>query len=271
MNPKKLFAIVGYPLGHSLSPALHNWGFSSICYPGVYMAFPQQSQCLNNFFSAVRTLPLAGGNITIPFKIDAMKFVDLLSPSAQEIGAINTFYWQNGLLCGENTDVLGFMESLEGEIFSKALILGAGGVSRAVISGLKKRRLKQIFITNRSECKAKALADEFRLECVRWEDRGEVDCDMIINATSLGMRGQNVEKNPYIEDAFVRHGPGLAYDVVYTPEKTVFLKTASKAGWKTRSGVTMFVEQARAAFFLWTKKQMPKESAYTFVREALVH
>lgn len=126
MHKEKLFAIVGCPLGHSLSPELHSWAFDEIGYPGIYMAFEQKPENLARFYDAVRTLPVSGGNITIPFKVDSMRYVDGVSERAKRIGAMNTFYWKDGRLLGENTDVTGFMAPLRGRKIDSALILGEG-------------------------------------------------------------------------------------------------------------------------------------------------
>ena len=150
MHKEKLFAIVGCPLGHSLSPELHSWAFDEIGYPGIYMAFEQKPENLARFYDAVRTLPVSGGNITIPFKVDSMRYVDGVSERAKRIGAMNTFYWKDGRLLGENTDVIGFMAPLRGRKIDSALILGAGGVSRAAIVALQELGVPDIRITNRT-------------------------------------------------------------------------------------------------------------------------
>ena len=126
-------------------------------------------------------------------------------------------------------------------------------------------QVKKITITNRSPEKAHALAKEFGIACAPWEERESLEADLVINATSLGMKGEREDMTPYP----LFRGTGLAYDIVYTPEKTRFLREAEAAGWQTQSGVAMFVEQARASFRLWTGLEMPKESAYTAVRAAL--
>ncbi|MBR4424114.1 MAG: shikimate dehydrogenase, partial [Mailhella sp.] len=114
MPAEKLYAIIGHPLGHSLSPALHNWAFGETGHPGVYMASPQDPEKVADFFTAMRALPIAGANVTIPFKVEALRQVDGASAIATRIGAVNTLYWRDGRLLGENTDVTGFMAPLQG-------------------------------------------------------------------------------------------------------------------------------------------------------------
>lgn len=267
--PSKLFGIVGYPLGHSMSPGLHNWAFGEVGFPGVYLAWSEAPEKLTEFFQAVRVLPIQGGNITIPHKVEAMKLVDKVSERAQAIGAINTFYWRDGKLCGENTDVIGFLAPLKGRHFQNALLLGAGGVSRAVVAGLKDMGVPHITITNRTPEKAKALADFFHIDVIPWEDRMKPEADLIINATSQGMKGEQVNKTPY-EKQWLEGRKGLVYDIVYNPLETLLLREAKAAGWETVTGLTMFVEQARAAFALWTEGvEMPQALATAKVKELL--
>ncbi len=268
MSPEKLYCVIGQPLGHSLSPLIHNRAFAETGIAGVYMAFPQTHESLPGFFAALRALPVSGCNITLPFKVRAMDFVDEVSERARRVGAINTVYWKDGRVLGENTDVTGFLVPLQGRSFRHALILGAGGVSRAAITALQELGVPRVTLVNRSPDKARAMAEEFGVACEPWEKRAELDCDLVINATSLGMRGANEDKSPCPEGFFAGR-KGLAYDIVYTPEETLFLRQARAAGWETQSGVAMFVEQARAAFALWTGRPMPGESAYACVRAAL--
>ena len=181
---------------------------------------------------------------------------------------MNTFYWKDGRLLGENTDVIGFMAPLRGRKIDSALILGAGGVSRAAIVALQELGVPDIRITNRTPEKASALAEEFGIQAVPYEDRAGCGCSLVINATCLGMKGRWQDMSAFPEEGFGGRG-GLAYDIVYTPEDTRFLKDARAHGWECQSGLAMFVEQARAAFRLWTGKDMPSEGAYALVRRAL--
>ena len=268
MRKEKLYTIVGYPLGHSLSPELHSWAFDETGFPGIYMAFQQEPGNLGRFYDAVRTLPVSGGNITIPFKVDSMKYVDGVSERAKRIGAINTFYWKDGKLLGENTDVIGFMAPLRGRKIDAALILGAGGVSRAAIAALQELGAADILITNRTPEKAEALAEEFGIRAVPYAERAKCGCDLVVNATCLGMKGRWQGMSAFPEEGFAGR-KGLAYDIVYTPEDTKFLQDAGALGWECQSGLAMFVEQARAAFRLWTGTDMPAEGAYGLVRRAL--
>ncbi|WP_308620795.1 shikimate dehydrogenase [uncultured Desulfovibrio sp.] len=266
--PSKLLGIVGYPLGHSMSPALHTWGFEKVGFPGIYMAWSEPEKKLGAFFKAVRTLGIAGGNITIPHKVAAMEHMDHISDRAREIGAINTYYWEGEALCGENTDVIGFMEPLRGRQFAHALILGAGGVARAVVAGLKELGVPDITITNRTPAKATDLANAFGIHSIPWDERMQPQADLIVNATSQGMKGEQVDMTPY-DAAALAGRTGLVYDIVYNPLETRLIREARAAGWQVESGLSMFVEQARAGFRLWTGMEMPREAAVEKVKKLL--
>lgn len=264
----KLFGITGYPLGHSISPALHNWAFKTVGFPGIYMAWPQPPDKLSAFFNAVRTLGISGGNITIPHKVTSMKLVNYYGERAKSIGAMNTFYWRDNSLWGENTDIAGFIAPIKNKKFVHALVLGAGGASRAVVAGLKELRIQRITITNRAPEKAQMLAELFDAEWLPWQERMYTDADLIINATPLGMQGVRENMTPYDSTAFAGK-KGLVYDIVYNPLETVLLKDARNAGWEIQNGLAMFVEQAREAFRLWTGLEMPLAGAMAKARELL--
>lgn len=267
--PTQLFGIIGHPLGHSMSPALHNWGFRQAGFPGLYMLWPTPPEGLADFFSAVRALDIRGGNITIPHKVESMRFVDEVSDAARRIGAINTFFRRDGRLCGENTDVTGFMAPLRDGRFRRALVLGAGGASRAVLAGLRELGVPEILLTNRTPGRAEEPAERFDAEVVPWEARMEPEADLIVNTTSEGMRGGRMDATPYGASALSGR-TGLVYDIVYNPLETRLLREARAAGWKTVGGLTMFVEQARAAFRLWTDGlDMPAVAAEERVRGLL--
>lgn len=262
---EKQFFVIGKPIAHSLSPLIHNQALRECGLEGNYAAREVNPEDLAVFFAEFRKAHHAGCNITLPHKVAALALVDGASERARRLGAINTLFWRGEQLLGENTDVIGFTAPLQGRHFAHALVLGAGGVSRAVICGLQELQVPAITIANRSPEKARALAEEFGIACCPWEEREAVGADLVINATSLGMKGEREALTPYT--AFT--GQGLAYDIVYTPEKTRFLAEAEAAGWQVQSGVAMFVEQARASFRLWTGMDMPADSAYAAVRAAL--
>lgn len=267
-TPAILYGIIGYPLAQTMSPMLHNWGFEQAGVSGVYMKWSIPSEKLADFFQAARTLPVEGGSITIPHKVDAMKYLDQVTERAAKVGAVNAFYWRDGKLWGENTDVTGFMGPIKNKSFKKALVLGAGGACRAVLTGLKEMNIPEIYISNRTESKAEALAADFGIKTVPWAGRSAVGADLVVNSTSQGMKGDYVNDTPFPKEGFT--GKGFAYDIVYNPVKTRFMKEAEEAGWQTQGGLSMFVGQAVEAFRLWTGgKELPEAGATELVKKAL--
>ena len=266
--PAAIYGIIGHPLAHSASPALYTLGFARAGVAAVYMAFPLPPEKLADFFTAVRVLPLSGGNITLPHKVTSMEFLDEVSPTARRVGAVNTFYWKDGRLCGHNTDIAGFTSPIRKRRFTRALVLGAGGAARAVLAGLQAMGLGDIMISNRTAAHAEALAEDFGVHVLPWAERAVAVADLVVNATSLGMKGAGASASPFPKQGF--RGRGLAYDIVYNPLDTPFLKDARAAGWKTQSGLSMFVEQARQSFTLWVPgRDMSVRSAVEVVKKHL--
>ena len=266
--PPALHGIIGYPLGHSLSPLMHNTAFRTLNLPGVYLSWPIEPGRLPGFVDAARLLNIRGCSITIPHKVDIIPLLDETSAGVKEMGACNTIYRDGEKLCGENTDVIGFMAPLQKRSLppdTRALVLGAGGVSRAAIAGLRRLGLTNITLTNRRKERAEALCNEFGLLCAPWEERGDVPADLIINTTSLGMTGAQEHETPYPSPF---QGSGIAYDLIYTPFQTRFLLDAAAAGWETIPGLDMFIGQGDAQFHLWTGHHLPKE-AVTAVASAV--
>lgn len=266
---KKLYGIIGHPLGHTMSPALHNSGFNKFSLDAVYMAFPTPPEKLSEFMDNFRKLPMYGASVTIPHKEAVMEYLDSITPRAQKVGAVNTLYWENDLLVGDNTDVLGFMQPLttRENKGSKALVLGAGGAAKAVLAGLQELGVEDITICNRSPERADKLAEQFAVTAIDWESRGTADTDLIINTTPIGMAGEHVEKTPYEADMFKE--TGVAYDLVYNPLETAFLRTAAAAGWETIDGLHMFAAQGAEQFRLWTDKTLPLDHIRRLVSNLL--
>ena len=266
--PAELFGVIGFPLAQTMSPLLHNWAFERAGLAGVYMAWQIPPEKLADFFTAVRTLPIQGGNITIPHKVAAMSLLDEVSSGAGSAGAVNVFYWEQGRLCGENTDVPGFLSPIRKRSFRSALVLGAGGASRAVLTALKEMGVPDIAVTNRTAGKADALAAEFGVHHFPWTDRAHSGADLIINSTSQGMKDKDSENSPFPKEGF--KGKGLAYDIIYNPLETRFLKEARDSGWDIQDGLAMFVEQARESFRIWNKGgDLPPDAAAALVKEKL--
>ena len=250
ISATRLYGIIGSPLGHSLSPCLHNWAFAAAGIPAVYLPWPLQAGKVGDFLTAMRTLPIAGASVTIPHKETVLALLDGQTEAARAVGAVNTLYWENGQLLGDNTDVAGFLAPLEGHSYASALVLGAGGAARAVLAGLKDLGVAEVFLANRSADRAAALAAEFGAIIVDWDERGDCAPDLLVNTTPLGMAGAQAAASPWPEERF---RPGqTAYDLVYNPLETRFLAAAAAAGCRVVDGLAMFLGQALGQFRRWT-------------------
>lgn len=269
--PKYLYGILGNPLGHSMSPALHNQAFTWLGYPAAYFSWEKSGEELENFFRAVRSLPVSGLSVTIPHKESVIPFLDVLCPRAERAGAVNTVFWRDGRLMGDNSDVAGFLAPLRKypRLPGSAIILGAGGVCRAALAGLRELGIGDITVAARNPGKTNALAKDFDCTVIPWDLRereaAEMGSALIINATPLGMRGSGQSQSP-VSEAFWRKiaesgRDNLAYDLVYSPVSTVFLKQATAAGVKGITGLDFFVAQAIEQLRLWTEKPLPDDMA----------
>lgn len=258
--PTELYGIIGMNLGHTMSPLMHNTGFQTLGHPGVMVTINFEPEKMADFIKSMRLLNIRGCSVAIPHKVGVLPFLDRPSERVRMIGACNTLHWDGDQLCGENTDVMGFLSPLEGEKLAadtKVLVLGAGGAGRAVVAGLKMKGMTDITIADIMPNLAEALAKEFDLKIVSWDDRFKPDASFIINVTPLGMTGKFLGQSPYSLDAFKERKAGLAYDVVYTPAKTQFQTEAEQAGWRTIGGQSMFFAQGNHQFKLWTGKDLP--------------
>lgn len=267
--PQRIFGVLGHPVAHSLSPALHNWAFAELGIPAAYLAFDKSSEELSDFLAAVRSVPIAGLSVTIPHKVAVMEALDGVSALAKRVGAVNTLYWDQKRLLGENTDITGFLEPLQGvgRVPGSALVLGAGGAARAVLAGLLDLGVSRVTLTNRTPEKAEALAAEFGVPTIPWDDRQSADAELLVNTTPLGMSGERQGFSPWAD---ICMSPSqTAYDLVYNPAKTRFLADAESMGCRTIDGLTMFVAQAQAQFRLWTGQDFPTLPARQLLRQLL--
>ena len=267
--PGKIFGIIGHPLSQTLSPLLHNWGYERLGVPAAFAAFPTPPERLADLIKAVRTLPVSGLSVTIPHKEAVMPLLDGLSPLAERTGAVNTLVWEDGRLNGHNTDVTGFLAPLKamGEPPESALLLGAGGAARAVLAGLAEIGVTDVTVCNRDFERAKALAGRFGVNSVAWDRRDTVDARLVVNSTPMGMKGKAEGESPIAAGYW---GPDhIAYDLVYNPLETAFLKDARAAGARAVDGLEMFAGQGAAQFRLWTGLDLPMDEARELLRQAL--
>jgi len=265
---RRLFGVVGHPLGQSLSPLIHNWGFAAHELPWTYLAWDIPPGHLPHFSVALRTLPISGASVTIPHKRSIMPYADRLTQTALGVGSINTLYWLEGELWGDNTDLTGFLSPLlaDRDNIGSGLILGAGGAALACIQGLRQLNVARIEVSARDASKARALANEQQAVAVPWEHRGNREADILINATPLGMKGKARDSLPL--DPTPDRFP-LVYDLVYNPIRTRLLRRAEEAGCRSISGLSMFINQAREQFRIWSGLDLEENSLAALVRDHL--
>ena len=246
----KKFFVIGNPIEHSLSPKLHNYWIKSNNLKAVYDKKKLDISELNNLIKEVREKKIDGINVTVPFKNSIIPFLDELSNEAKKTQSVNTIYLRDGIVIGHNTDIEGFELAIKHtnyEIVGKnILILGAGGVSPSIVVALKNMSAKKISVSNRTQSKAENLKKTFNeIEIIKWGTLP--DFDMIINATSIGLKNnENI-----ILDYTTISPEKFFYDVIYNPSETNFLKSAKKNGNIIENGKKMFVYQAQASFKIW--------------------
>ncbi|MBO4368876.1 MAG: shikimate dehydrogenase [Desulfovibrio sp.] len=260
--PEDLYAVIGWPLSHSLSPFIHTIGFQTLGIPAVYMKFAIEESSLASFMTSVRTLPIKGLSVTIPHKRAIIQYLDEMTEEVQRIGACNTLFWKGQTLCGDNTDYTGFLAPIATLPLSslRVLLLGAGGAARAALCALTTKGVKDLMLATPSNTRHIALAQEFQVGTLSWEERMNYSCDLLINATPLGMKNAHENETPY-DFSRAKNIPQYAYDIVYTPLETRFLREARSHGVETCiSGEEMFFEQGSAQFQLWTGKSLPYEA-----------
>jgi 3-dehydroquinate dehydratase/shikimate dehydrogenase len=261
----KVFGVIGDPIAHSKSPLIHNAAFRKLNVDAVYLPLRIPSDLLLLSLKEFDRLKISGYSVTIPHKEGVLQFCDSMSEDTDLIGAANTLVRHDEKWLATNTDAPAALDAiLDGlkktggvtELTGRrVLILGAGGVSRAVGYALIQAGAA-VSVTNRSRERGRALAAELECQFVSWENRGSEMCEVLINCTSVGMH-PNLDESP-----FEPHWIGdsmLVFDTVYNPEQTLLLKYARERGCPTISGVDMFVRQAAKQFELFTGQVAPAE------------
>lgn len=250
----ELYGVIGNPVRHSLSPIMHNGAFRRLGWNAVYLAFEVKD--VEEALRGVRGLGVRGVSVTIPFKTEVLPFLDKIEGLAKKIGAVNTIVNRRGQLIGYNTDSKGALEALEQKIDlggKRVALLGAGGAARAIGFGLKERGLRLI-VVNRSKERGRALGEELRCDYLPVSSlarmkAGELEADVIINATSLGMYPRDGETP--VSKKLLKKGM-LVMDIVYEPLQTRLLREAKEKGCVTVDGLEMLIRQGIAQFEIWT-------------------
>ena len=265
---KKIFGVIGYPISHSLSPIIHNWGFKCFNLPYVYFKWSIEPCKLPEFIVCVDTLNIAGLSVTIPFKEKIIPYLDELTDEATAVGAVNLVYTnEKNKKIGHNTDVDGFLAPIKDISLNSALILGCGGAALACIYGLKKKKVETIIVAGRNKDKLKSVKKRFNVEVIDWDLRDKPKADLLVNCTPIGMASYK-DENPYPDIESLSKFQ-LVYDVVYNPLETKLIKDAKRLGIKVIPGIYMFIYQALFQFQIWTKKTFDVNEAINLLKEYL--
>lgn len=273
----RLAGVMGWPVAHSRSPRLHNYWLDSYGIDGAYVPLAVAPETFERALRALPDLGFAGANVTVPHKEAAFKSVDECDPIARRVGAVNTIIVTgDGTLTGSNTDAYGFSESLRTRApgwrgdAGPAVVLGAGGASRAIIAALQDAGAPEIRLVNRTQERAEKVAAEFGppVTPVAWMERAEAlaGAALLVNTTTLGMDGQ-----PPLELALDDLPAGaVVNDIVYDPLTTPLLAAAAARGNTTVDGLEMLLHQARPGFEAWFGRP-PKvtDALRAFVGEGL--
>lgn len=274
----KLIGLIATPIGHSISPAIHNMAFRKLGLNYAYMAFEVGNDQLEDVVTGIRALNLRGFSVSMPNKTKIIPFLDEISPAAQFVNAVNTVVNENGKLIGHITDGTGYMRALieAGVNFAgkKITLMGAGGAATAIaiqaaLDGVAEisifnhnddffeRAVKNAAIINEQIKDVNGKANVYHLEDLDKLKKEIASSDILINATSVGMKP--LEGQSLIPDASWLHPELFVSDIIYNPRKTKLLEQAESAGCKTSNGLGMLLWQGAKAFEIWTGQEMPVE------------
>lgn len=259
----KVYGVIGHPVKHSMSPAIHNFAFEYADINAVYLCFDVTPERLGEAVRGFKAIGLAGFNVTIPHKENIVNYLDKIDESARLIGAVNTVVNDNGRLRGYNTDGSGFINALKkrGLHVDEAIVLGSGGASRAVCTALVLNGVRRINILNRTYDNAASLANHIKslsASCEVCADtldnikkyRGQ----LLVNTTSVGM-WPRVDECPVDT---IPAGVQTVYDIVYNPRETKLIKMAKEKGCGVIYGIEMLVGQAIESLRIWTRVDIPE-------------
>lgn len=267
-----LVGLIGWPVEHSLSPAMHNAAFAELDCDFAYVPLPVRPELVEQALKGLMALNFVGTNVTVPHKQAVMRYLDDLSEAARLTGAVNTIHLQDGHLLGYNTDAIGFLNSLEeagwGPQGMRVAVLGAGGAARAVVYALARSGVDSMVVLNRTAERAAFLVDDLNeafpdsamtFKPLTSEALAAVadQVDLVVNTTSVGMYPDE-ESSPWPADVPMPAQVTFC-DLVYNPLETVFLTHAKAAGAPTIDGLGMLVHQGAFAFEKWTGQAAPLE------------
>lgn len=260
VSRKPHFLLIGSPIGHSVSPMMHNIALEHHKIPAVYHAVGVKQSELNSLIAHFNNFNFLGASVTIPYKEILYDAMDTLGMEAAQIGAVNTILKRNGKIAGENTDAYGFrvpIQEFEHELVGeRAVIFGTGGATKAIAYTLQEVGLEEVVMVSRRP-QQYSVPDSNISMCSydNWTAFAD-DAAIIINATPLGMI-PNTEASPVQENEAEVLAHKICYDIVYNPRKTKFLKQAADAGGIPIGGLDMLIHQGAKAFKMWTGKEFP--------------
>lgn len=267
-----VYGVIADPVAHSLSPCVHNAGFGALGLNKVYVPFRVAREDLPSFLSNCRELGIKGLSVTIPHKETVIRYLSKMDEASERIAAVNTIDFSGPTAEGSNTDYLAIQkvvaEAVRGSNQSKplenltALVLGAGGVSKAAVYALQQLGARCV-VSSRTEARSEELAYHFNATTAPWEERHQVKCDLVVNGTPVGMH-PNVNETPF--DGKHLRGSTVVFDTVYNPEQTLLIKQAREQGCQVITGIDMFVGQAALQFKIFTGQDAPLPA----MRDALI-
>ena len=278
MDKKISLGILGGKLRSSLSPLMFDHYFGRFKLDISYKLYPVASDMLSFFLSKTRTSDIIGLNVTIPFKEKIIPLLDYLDPEAKIIGAVNVIHNSKGRLKGYNTDYTGFLKTLAKYDFLKtgnAVVLGAGGAARGIIYGLSRMKFKNITFFSRNDEKINKILGNFHfisgLNGEQWKiekiKEKMKNADIVVNATPVGMFP--LENKSPVEVDFALKKKGIAYDLIYNPKVTKFLKLAKNKGAVVENGLWMLIYQALESLKLWIGEDLNEEFFIKSSKEVL--
>jgi shikimate dehydrogenase len=266
----RLCAVIGSPIRHSASPAMHNAAFAALGLDWRYLAFEVDPKNLRAAIAGAKAMNFAGLNLTLPHKLLAVEMVDALDESAKKWGAVNTIKFERSAggtpalhSVGFNTDADAITQSLREDLKlklrgEKFLLLGAGGAGRTAALKLASEKVAELFLVNRTKSKAQEIAAEIKKQFPSVKVSigfPKTKVDLVLNATSLGLKTDDA--SPLDEKQFSLNQTRAVYDMIYRPAETALLKAAKAAGCKTANGLGMLLHQGAKAFEIWTGKPAP--------------
>ena len=275
-------ALLGHPVSHSISPRFQQAALDALGIDARYEAWDTPPEDLPSALERLRSRDLLGANVTVPLKQEALRLIDRPDALAERIGAVNTIVNAGGVLEATNTDVAGVLRSLEDGGVDLAganvVLIGAGGAARAIVVAMREGGAARVTIANRTAARARALVplggEDLELRVIPLDHASEQlraamqSARLVVQATSLGMRdGPDEDASPLPAELF--HAGQAAFDIVYVPQQTPFLRAAERGGALPLGGLSMLVHQGAESFRRWTGQQPPLDVMFDAARAAL--